>query len=63
MAESNNQRLYNITDSEFTLFTQHICDCITRDITEFEAFNVLAADVTNLQSPCDALRFSQQMVH
>ena len=47
-------RDYRITDSELTMFTQHICDCITRDISEFSAFNVLAANVSALQTLCDA---------
>ena len=53
---SNEQlvRDYRITDSELTVFTQHICDSMTRDIAEFAAYGVLAANVTSLQSLCDA---------
>ena len=54
MANEQLFREYKLSDSELTMFTQHICDCITRDIDEFAAFNVLPANVTALQALCDA---------
>lgn len=47
-------RDYRMTDSELTVFTQHICDSMTRDISEFAAYGVLEANVTSLQALCDA---------
>jgi hypothetical protein len=47
-------RDYRMTDSELTVFTQHICDSMTRDITSFTAYGVLEANVTSLQALCDA---------
>ena len=54
MADFGAQREYRITDSELTMFGQHICDSITRDITEFGVYGVVAADVTALQALIDA---------
>ena len=36
------------------MFGQHLCDSITRDITEFAVYGVVAANVTALQALCDA---------
>lgn len=53
---SNEQfcRDYRITDSELTVFTQHICDSMTRDLTLFANYGITAANVTTMQSMCDA---------
>ena len=53
---SNEQltREYKMSDSELTAFTQHVCDSMTRDATEFSAYSILEANVTDLQAKCDA---------
>ncbi len=54
MSNDSLKRDYHITDPELTMFGQHICDSITRDITEFGVYGVVAADVTALQALIDA---------
>ncbi|MDT3741358.1 MAG: hypothetical protein RO257_17870 [Candidatus Kapabacteria bacterium] len=54
MSNEQLMRNYKMTDSELTAFTQHVCDSMTRDTTEFTAFGILAVDVNDLQAKCDA---------
>ena len=54
MSNEQLMRNYRMTDSELTAFTQHICDSMTRDATQFMAYSILEANVTDLQAKCDA---------
>ncbi|MCX6153560.1 MAG: hypothetical protein NT007_05325 [Candidatus Kapabacteria bacterium] len=48
------QRDYRINDSDLTNFTQHVCDSMDRDITNFGVFGITSLAVDNLQTLCDA---------
>ncbi|MCX6154513.1 MAG: hypothetical protein NT007_10165 [Candidatus Kapabacteria bacterium] len=56
MTNASVQRIYNISDPELIGFSQHVSDCISRDITDFELYNVTSLAVSNLQSICDAFK-------
>ncbi|MCX6155996.1 MAG: hypothetical protein NT007_17755 [Candidatus Kapabacteria bacterium] len=54
MANFTVQRDYRFTDPDLTNFTQHVCDSMTRDMSNLAVFGVTALAVTNLQTLCDA---------
>ena len=53
MSNEQFKRDYKMTDSDLTVFTQHVCDCMTRDIMEFANYGVTATNVTALQTKND----------
>jgi hypothetical protein len=48
MVESEAQRDFNLSDAELAQFVGDLCNFMTRDIIEFGAYSILAADVTAL---------------
>ncbi|MHA1342220.1 MAG: hypothetical protein ACTSO2_19790 [Promethearchaeota archaeon] len=48
MVESEAQRDFNLSDAELAQFVGDLCNFITRDISEFGGYSILAADVTAL---------------
>ncbi|MCX6155223.1 MAG: hypothetical protein NT007_13800 [Candidatus Kapabacteria bacterium] len=50
MANYDSLRDYRFDDPDLIEFTQHVCDSMTRDITNFGVFGITALAVTNLET-------------
>ena len=54
MADSSEQRNYNLTDAELCMYTSNLCVFLTRDLSELSVFGVSAAKITALKALGDA---------
>lgn len=54
MANSSEQRNYNLTDAELCMYTSNLCMYLTRDLADLSIFGVSAAKITALKALGDA---------
>ena len=55
MSSIQEQRNYNLTDTELCMAVSNLCNALTRDMTDIENFGISEGKITSLKALGDAL--------